>query len=204
MRRPSRREAGITLAELLVSLTIISLIMGATVGMFSMGMRSYRRTTSDADLHMKNANGLRRIAQALRGAMSATVTADESAHVYTVTYQNAQFAAEADPLTGERELKYPPTSDGQWRTFKVSIPNGKNGGVLTSPTGKVLVRNILARDPAPKSSQSNKVYRPFQLTTIGSLRAVTLNLITEDPKAVAGGRRYVRMKTTVLLRNSGR
>jgi prepilin-type N-terminal cleavage/methylation domain-containing protein len=203
VRRRSPRERGFSLLELMMSLTIISMILAATVGMFSMGMRSFRRTTTDAELHMKNANGLRRLSQEIRGAMSATVTADERTCTYTLTYQNARLSAVADPITGERELRYPLTSDNILRTYRVSIPNGRDGGTLTSPTGKVLVRNILAKDPAPKSSQMNKDYRPFQLTTIGSLRAITLNLITEDPKAVPGGRRYVRMKTTVILRNSG-
>jgi hypothetical protein len=63
-----------------------------------------------------------------------------------------------------------------------------------------LARNVVLTDPDPESSQYNQAYAPFQLTTIGSRRALSINVITQDQ--VLGKPRYVRLKTTVILRNN--
>jgi hypothetical protein len=158
----------------------------------------------DSDLQKSNATALRRITEALRGAMSATISADGR----TLTYFLPVRRTVVEPLTGEFEIKDPPASDGLVRRFIVEYPSstlmqGTVTQVSPGKPNKVIVRGLFGKDPEKGSTQEQAEYRPFQVTTIGSLRAVTVTLVTQKEKMPSGETRYVRMKTTVVLRNSG-
>ncbi len=193
-----RRLRGITLPELVTTLGIMSLVLFAAVSLLLAGTRSYRRTGVDSDITIDNAQGLRKVAERLRGAMSATLSTDGT----QITYWLPKYGSAVNPVTGELELQEPLASDGVERTFRVYFKNPSlKNGTLTNRSGKILVSGIDGKDPSPKSTQQGQAYRPFQLTTIGSLRAVTINLVTRGTGRI-GSQRYVRMKTTVILRNS--
>jgi hypothetical protein len=74
------------------------------------------------------------------------------------------------------------------------------GKLKDDQSGRVLAENVVMKDPDPNSSQYDQAYPQFQLTTIGSRRALTINVITQSQ--VLGKPRYVRMKSTVILRNN--
>lgn len=185
-----RKRRGLSLIELLIGM---SLMLGAMLGfsaLFTDGMRSMMRTNADVTVGQQNAQGLRRMSETLRESMSTTISSDGTLLTYTLPRRMTT----TDLDTGERELVIPLQSDGTARSFRVT------NGQLVDQTGKVLVRNIMATDPDPTSTQFNQTYAPFSYTTIGATRAISINLITSQN--VRGERRFARMKTTVLLRNT--
>jgi hypothetical protein len=187
------RRRGATLVELILGMSITVVVVLASAELLLSGLKSYNRTTVEVGLNNQNAQGLRRVSQSLREALAVTVSADGRRIDYTLP----QRSAANNPVTGEREFIDPPVSDGVARHYVVNMTNGT---LVDGVTGRVLVRNIVARDPQVGSSQFNQNYAPFQLTTIGSLRAVSINLITLDK--ANGKDRYARMKTAAVVRNA--
>lgn len=188
MRR--RRQLGFTLMELMTGMGIMSFTLLVIVNLLIYGLRSFGKTTTDVSISQQNAQGMRRVSEMIRAAQSLSITNEGKKISFTLPKR----ASTTDPVTGEKEYVVPLVSDGVTRTYTVS------GGNLTDQTGRILVRKIATTDPDPNSSQYNQAYAPFQLTTIGSRRAVTINFITQDQ--VNGAQRWARMKSTVLIRNS--
>jgi prepilin-type N-terminal cleavage/methylation domain-containing protein len=185
------KKRGMTLVELMVAMGLMSLTFAALSAMFLFGLRSYQKTAADTTLNQTNAQGLRRIAETIRQAMSVTISSDGRILTYTLP----RLSAAADPVTGEKEYQIPLVNDGVARSFTVNT----SGNVVDTVSGRVLVRNVRLTDPDAASSQYNQTYQPFSLSNIGSQRAVTVNLITSEN--VLGDLRYARLKTTVVLRN---
>ena len=184
------RRAGFTLVELMTGMGILATTVLAIFTLLIAGLRSFAKTTMDTDISQQNALGMRRITETIRSSATLSISSDGT----RVTYTLPQRAGFVDELTGEKEYVIPIASDGVTRYFQAS------GGKIVDQTGRVLVRSVALRDPEPTSSQYNQVYAPFQSTTIGSRRAVTVNLITEGQ--VNGAKRWSRMKSTVLIRNT--
>lgn len=184
------KKFGMTLIELLVaSATTMMLVLGACTLFFAASKQFYT-TEADVDITQSNANGMRYVTQKIRQAMSLTITDSGK----SVSYVMPAYSSYVDSTTGEYELVVPLTADGVARSFSVS-----NGTLYDNKTGKALVKNIVLTDPDPTSSQYNQTYAPFTLTTVGSRRALTINLITQ--RNVSSSKRYTRMKTTVIIRN---
>ncbi len=181
---------GMALIELVVGMVALAALVLGSMGMFVWSLRMFSQTDTDIELSQEGALAMRRISEKMRGAMSMTLSEGGD----KVTYVLPKRESTADPDTGEAEYLYPLVSDGVTRSFTVG-----NGKLVDDATGAVLVDNVVLTDPDPKSSQYNKTYAPFQLTTIGSRRALTLNLIAR--KTTPSGARYVRYKTTTILRN---
>lgn len=176
--------------ELAVTLTMLLFTMLGIIGLFVSGLGSFDQTRKSVEVSSDNAQGLRYISEKLREAVTINITNEGR----TITYTLPRMTSTPDANTGETEIQFPVASDGVERSFTVS------SGVLTdTDANRVLVRNIASVDPDPESSQYNQAYAPFQLTTIGSYRAVTINLITKQQAAQKEV--YARMKTTVLVRN---
>lgn len=186
------KRKGLSLAELLVALSMMAFTLAAIMSLFIYGLRSMKKTNTDAYLNQNNAQGMRRLGETLRSAMSVSI----SDSGYTLNYVLPKMSPYPDAITGERELQIPVVSDGVSRSFTVSTSTFK---LTDNLSGRTLVRNIRLTDPDPGSSQFAKTYAPFSLTTVGSQRAVTLNLITAEN--VLGNLRYARYKTTVVLHN---
>ncbi|MBV6457144.1 MAG: hypothetical protein HONBIEJF_00251 [Fimbriimonadaceae bacterium] len=187
-----RRRSGYTLVELVVGMSILALVMLGTMSIYVLGVRSFNRVDTDLKIAQDNAIGVRKVTEALREAVSIQISLGGN----SITYFLPKLSDEEDETTGEYEYVEPIVSDGIARTFSVT----SSGKLVDSETGRVLIRDLYAKDPDPKSSQYNKLYAPFSLTTIGSRRAVTVNFIT---RAEAGAsERYKRMKSTVIIRNS--
>lgn len=184
------RRRGLTLIELLTALGLFSIVFFGATSLLVAGIKSYNSTMLETNLAQKNALGMRRVVETLREAMSVSITNGGN----TITYTLPKRVSNPDPTTGEYEYFVPLTSDGVARSFRV-----ESGNLIDSVTGRVLIRNLLDKDPYPSSSQYNQVYPPFQMTSIGSTRAVSINFITGEN--VGGKLRYARMKTTVLMRN---
>ena len=186
-----RKQKGMTLVELMTSLGLMAFTLGAISSLFVFGLRSFQNTTTDTNINQSNAQGMRRLTESLREAMSVTISADGK----TVSYTLPKVAAAADPFTAEKEYIIPLESDNTIRTFTVN----SSGNLVHSVGNRTLVKNIQFTDPDPASSQFNQTYLPFSSTTIGSQRAITINLITSE--SVLGKLRYARYKTTVVLHN---
>ena len=185
------RKRGFTLVELLVGMTIMGLLITGAMTVFAASMKNFYLTRTDIDLTTENALGMQRVANTLRGAYSMQILNNGT----QVTYSMPKEAPFIDPITLEQELLDPLESDGVLRSFSIV-----NGELIDDTEGRVLIENIILIDPHPDSSQYNQVYAPFQLTTNGSRRALTINFITSAN--VLDSVRYTRMKTTVIIRNS--
>ncbi|HMS56378.1 MAG TPA: hypothetical protein PKA27_13345 [Fimbriimonadaceae bacterium] len=185
-----RLRRGASLMELSVTLTMLLFTMLGIIGLFVSGLGSFDQTRKAVEVSSDNAQGMRFISERLREAVTISIT--DSGR--TITYTLPRMTNSPDSNTGEIEVQYPVASDGVERSFTVA-----NGELTDTESDRVLVRNIASVDPDPESSQYNQAYAPFQLTTIGSYRAVTINLITKQQAAQKEV--YARMKTTVLVRN---
>lgn len=183
---------GITLVELMAMLSVLALALGGAFMVMLTSLKAFKRTQADVNVSQPNAQAMRRIIDTLRGAISVTISNSGR----TITYTLPAYTSTVDPVTGERELRYPFVSDGVVRSFYVST----GGALRSTPDNKVMLRNVQSTDPDPGSSQYNLAYAPFQSTTIGSRRAITVTLIALE--TVAGTRRYARMKSTVLIQNA--
>lgn len=185
------KQKGFTMAETVVALGLFSLLVVGVLELYAGSLRFFSKTTADVEINNENATAMRYITQTLRSAMDIQIQDNGNTLIYTMPKMNNSV----EPLTGEVELMDPPTSDGINRSFTIA-----NGKLTDTVKNKVMVDHLTDTDPDPDSSQYGKVYAPFQLTTIGSRRAITVTLISK--KYAGGEERYTRMKNTVILRNS--
>jgi len=184
-------KRGMSLAELMASMIALLLALGAALSLQIGASRSMNRIQSDLSVSSPSAQAMRRVSETLRGAMTVSLSTDGK----TITYVLPRTSTTADPITGEKELLFPLQSDGVTRSFVIS-----GNRLISNPGGRVLIRNISSTDPNPNSTQYNQVYNPFQSTTIGSRRAITITLICKE--SANGAIRYSRMKSTVLIQNT--
>lgn len=185
------KRRGFTLAELLASMIAMVIALTAVLALQMNASKSLNRMRSDLSVQGRSSQAMRRVADTLRQAMSVTLSSDGK----TITYVLPKLTTTTDPVTGEKELFYPLTGDGVTRSFVVSGTN-----LVSNPGGRILIRNLSATDPQAGSTQYNKAYNPFQSTTIGSRRAITITFICSE---IANGKtRYARMKSTVLIQNT--
>lgn len=184
------RRKGFTLVELMVGLGMMAFVLFGLLSLLLFGLRSYQRTTMDVENTNKTAQTFRRVTETIRSAVDVTVSNDG----YKLTYVLPKVGG-TDTVTGEPEYVIPVVSDGVNRVFEVS-----SGNLIDRQTDRILVRNIATKDPDPTSSQYNQTYAPFTVTTIGSRRAITINIIAQQN--LRGEPRFVRMKTTILIRNA--
>lgn len=182
------RRRGMTLVELMTSLALLLMGLVGYQMLFAAGLRSTLKTNASTVVAQENAQGIRHVAASLNEALSATITDGGK----RISYVLPKKATTPDPVTGQIEYLVPIEPDGVSRYYQVT------GGNLVDQTGRVLVRDIVSTDLDPNSSQFNQTYSPFQFTTIGGTRAVTINFVTA---LTVGDRRYAKMKSTVLLRN---
>lgn len=181
-----------TLIELLTGMSVMSIVLLGTMTLLVTGMKSFHKTSADVDISNQNANALRKVSETLRQSMSATISNSGK----TITFNLPKMGA-VDPVTGEKELLEPLVSDGITRSYVVDFSTKR---LIEYPGGRAIVRDISATDPQEGSSQYNSAYTPFQLTSIGSYRAITINLITTQ--TVVKDKRFIRMKTTAVVRNA--
>lgn len=186
-----RRRRGFSIVEIMVGLTLLAMTLIAVVSLFITGFRSYYRTSAKVELAQKNAQGIRVVSERLADAINVAVSADGR----TITYNLPMRMATPDPVTGEREYLDPLVPDGVSRTFTINA-----AGKLTDGTARTFVSRITLTDPDTSSSTYKQVYKPFTISTVGSSKALTINLVTLQK--IQGKDQFSRMKTTLLLRNS--
>lgn len=186
------RRRAFTLVELLTGMSILSMVLLGTMTLLVTGLKSFRKTTTDVDLTNQNSNSLRKVSETLRQAINVTISNSGK----TVTFNLPRMGG-VDPVTGEKELVEPIVSDGISRSYVVDFTTGR---LTEMPGGRILIKNISSTDPQVGSTQYNQAYTPFQLTSIGSYRAVTVNLITSQK--LVEQNRFTRMKTTAVVRNA--
>jgi type II secretory pathway pseudopilin PulG len=185
-----RRRKGFTFVELLLGVGLMAFIILGVLSLLITSLRSIERTTTDINLSQPNAQAVRRVSESIRQAMEVTISNSGN----TISYRLPKMNATNDPATGEKELQIPLEWDGVNRSFSIT-----NGNLVEMPGNRVLLRNISAVDPQPGSTQFNQSYSKFQLSNLGSQRAITINLITS--RDVQGKTRYSRMRTTVVIQN---
>lgn len=185
------KRRGMTLIELMTSIVFLSMVFLGFGAMMTSGMEQFQRQSNDATVTSGNAQNMRRITDALRGAMNISISGTGQ----TISFNNPKLASTLDPVTGEKELIVPLTSDGIARGYSVNFTTGQ---LTDTNSGRVLLRNVISTDPEVKSSQYGKVYTPFSFSTVGGQQVVVVNLITQTGQA--NYKRYQRFKTAVYLR----
>lgn len=168
------------------------LVTLGAVGLLVGGLQSFSRTSSDLTMTYDNSQGLRRVGENLREAINVTISESGS----KIVFNRPALSSTADAITGEKEYIYPFTSDGVSRGYQVNFANGT---VTDLQSGKVIVSNVASKDPDKNSTSYNQAYTPFTLTTVGTRKAIVMNLICAEK--VGGSTRYQRMKVTYVLRN---
>ena len=187
-----KKNRGISLVEVVMGSGLMMLVTLGSMTLMASGLKSLTKTSTDVTLSDKNALGVRWVCEYARQSMGATISNSGS----QVNFSLPAMSSKADPVTGEKEFVYPLNSDGQVRGFKVDFA----AGTMTDlHMNKVIVKNIAATDPDPKSSNYGKNYQPFSFTMVGPRKAIVIQLITKDK--VSGIVRYTRMKNTIVLRN---
>ncbi|MEZ0325569.1 MAG: PilW family protein [Fimbriimonas sp.] len=187
-----RRQRGFTLTELVSASTIIFMVIAGTVALMLSASQGLGNTVAADKTVIQTSQGMRYMSEALRSAMSVTINETGS----RIDYVLPKLSTAVDAATGEKELLDPLVSDGVARSF---ITQWTAFNLYDGVTNKMLCRNLYRTDPEPTSSQYNKAYPVFQMTTIGSSRAVTITLISREQ--VGTQWKTTRLKTTTLLRN---
>lgn len=183
------RQRGFSLVELIISLSLLLMGIVGFQMLFAAGIRTALKTNASTVLTQQNALGIRRVTGTLNEAISATISNGGT----RIDYVMPKRAATNDTVTGQKEFIIPLEPDGVSRYFQVS------SGRLLDESGRTIVRDIVSAELDPNASNYGQSYQPFQFTTIGGTRAVTINFVTA---VTVGNRRYARMKSTVLLRNA--
>jgi len=187
------RRRGMTLIELVTGMGLMMLLVLGSMNLLTNSFKSLQRTTSDVTMTDQTSRSLRKLTEKIRPAVTVTITNSGT----TLAYNLPKMVSSVDPVTGEYEEVVPVTSDGVAHGYAVNF----SAGTLTdTQTGKVLIQNVCSYDPDPNSTLYNKAYVPFQISSIGTYKALTINLITLD--ATSGQSRVMRMKTTMILRNA--
>jgi hypothetical protein len=187
-----RRRRGFTLTEVVTATLIIFMVIAGTVALMVSSTQGIGNSIAANKASSYNAQGLRSIAESLRSAMSVTI--NEAGD--KIDYQLPKLGTVNDTATGEKELIDPLISDGTVRSFTVDWVDKT---IRDSVSTKKVCRYIYQTDPEKSSSQYNSKYPVFQLTTIGSAKAVTITVVTREQ--IGTQYKYVRLKTTALLRN---
>jgi len=185
-------KRGFTIVELMIGMVIAGFVVMGSLNLFVFGVKGFSRISVDAKVSNTNAQTIRRIAENLKGATSVTVSDSGKRIDYTLP----KYSGFIDPTTGEKELFQPLQSDGVARSYVVSFTNGT---LTEGATNKVMLKDVAAKDPDSKSTQYGQAYVPFTVTLVGSIQAVSINLIVLD-KSI-GEQRYSKFKTTVIGHN---
>lgn len=183
---------GMSLVEMLCSVMLMMLVFLGFGTMLTSGLQQFQRIYNDSTVTESNAQNMRRITDALRGAMNISITNSGK----TISFNYPKYSSTNDPVTGEKELAIPIVSDGVARGYTID----STAGTLTDTNAnRVLVKNIKTTDPEPNSSQFGQSYAPFSFSTVGGQQVVVVNLITQAGKE--NYTRYQRFKTAVFLRS---
>ncbi|MBS1717058.1 MAG: prepilin-type N-terminal cleavage/methylation domain-containing protein [Armatimonadetes bacterium] len=185
------KRRGFSLIEMMSSMVIVSLVFLGLGAMLVNGMKGFSRSSNDITVTNANAQNMRRITDALRGAMGVNINGTGT----QITFSYPKLSTTTDPVTGEKEQIIPVTSDGVLRSYTVDFA----AGTLKDQNNRILVKNIISTDPQVGSSQYGQAYCPFNYSIIGGQQAVTINLITQT--GLNSYKRYQRFKTTVFLRS---
>ena len=186
-------KKGFTLVEVMASMFVLGMIVLGSFALLTTGLAGFTRANTDAELSSTNARSMRHVVENLRNASSVTV----SSSGLRVDYTLPLYTNSADAVTGEKEISVPVQSDGVARAYVVDFAKGT---MTDTSTNKVVLTNISSVDLDPNSTLYKKAYSPFQLSSVGSVKALTVNLITTAN--VVSDKRFVRFKTTVIGHNT--
>jgi hypothetical protein len=176
---------------MVMGLSVMAMVTMAIAALLIQASYAFGMTTAQSNITNMNAQGIRYASEQLRKAMSVTIVSN-----VRVDYVLPKLADTADPVSGEREYTVPMVSDGVVHSLRVDFAAGT---LKDFATGQILCRNLISADPDPSSTQYKKTTAPFQATSVGSVRAIQLTLITTDQ--VGTKTTYTRLKSTAMVRN---
>lgn len=187
------RNRGISLVELLVGVTLMSLLFIVGMSLFTSSLSSLTRTDRRLDITESNALALRRVSEELRSAFTLSIEPSGQA----IFYEMPEVDTTIDSVTGEREYLYPLRGDGITR--RIYFQNGSLYHQVGTDKAREIADEVVTIDPDPYSSYYNKSYPMFSFANIGSANGLKIILIAESP--ISGEKTFNRQTVTVLMRN---
>jgi prepilin-type N-terminal cleavage/methylation domain-containing protein len=189
LRRHLRSEGGYTLAELIVTMTILSIVLAGLTGLFSAGLRA---ETDVAFRHVAQSNArnaltyLRQEAHCASAAAWAPAAGSPPVQTLTLTLPTGCF----------RPVGEAAGTPVNWCTISVATNRFqlyRTAGATCDATGKQFADFLTSGVAFPS-------YTAPSPTTLGTL---TVNFPV-DPKSSAGGPGTYRLSGDIVLRNTVR
>ncbi len=183
--RIARRRAGMSALEALLSLSILSLVLVAGVGVMSTTVRSWTGGTRRVDAENETAYAVRYIASRIQEACMISVASDGM----SVTYWMPQKDEDGN-------YRMPVTPETESRSFSVS------NGTLYETDGhgtRELLAYVSSTDPSIPGS--DKSYVPFEAGAGSVPRVLSVHLATERSGVNSETPVRSRHRQIIYLRN---
>jgi prepilin-type N-terminal cleavage/methylation domain-containing protein len=166
-----RSEAGFTLVELLVAVTIGLIVICAAVAVFTAAVQSQSRTTSESAAVQQARTTMERMVRELRqGSGVASGTTPSAAALAFVTYVHGTCAGALSATTSQCRVTYSCASGACTR--RVSNPDGSGGGAAVQVVSGLSDMNVFSFSPSATAPSYVQVTLTFPDS--GGGNAITL------------------------------
>jgi prepilin-type N-terminal cleavage/methylation domain-containing protein len=183
-----RRRRGVTLVEVMISVSLSALVLTGSLATLYSGTRSWMRGQGQIQVDIDGSQSMRRLSIELREAMSVTVASDG----LSLTYRTMRRDSNGNFVN-------PPEWDGVSRRARVVDLSSSGTHALdigVSGQEQRLTRSVILIDPM----DGNRPYRVFQPGSGTITRQLTVQIVsrTVGPE---GEPLFHRTRETIFLRN---
>lgn len=174
-RRPKRQARGLTLIELMITVTILALVMGVTISMLMTSMRVWRRCSSFSQAFPPAYAVIGRLNKELKNAYYVSVADDK----HSITFRVPRIddtGFNAVPLQEGHEISYYRSDESGDLGEAGTLLWRKDYNALTGLTKKrVLAKNVTALDFDTIATYNGRVFSVYSnaVTVIGQEQAKT-------------------------------
>ena len=145
--RRGAREEGFTLVELLVATTIGLVVVGVAVMVFTAGLHSQSRATSESSAVQQARTAMERIVRELRqGSGIVAGTTPTAAQLSFVTYVDSTCAGGASSTANQCSVTY--SCAGGTCTRRVATPTGASPGPAAQVVTGLASNNVFSYSPS--------------------------------------------------------
>jgi prepilin-type N-terminal cleavage/methylation domain-containing protein len=151
VRKPNRQalseSAGFTLVEMLVAMTIATVVIGAAVMVFTAGVRNQPRIETQAHAITSGRTTMERIVRELRqGSGPVAGTTPSASSISIVTYVDSTCAGVPSSVAAQCSVSY--TCANGTCTRRVAQPNGSSPGAAVTVVSGLSSNNVFSCSPS--------------------------------------------------------